>query len=293
MKSIFKTVFLCCLFALLHAALFANTKQPKSLYFKIDLKNNVTHFGHFDTKKRRLQAIESKVLTTYNEDDVMHIIKAELDSMVENPKVLIYIHGMWGNKNIVVKHGVRYFEKEYGSQNDLVIHIIWEANSMNVGKCQSNARNSTPFVTSILRGVLDIPNISPNLMCHSMGNYLFFEMIEDMQKPQQPFEQIFLIAADVAMPVFDKKLDLLPSVAKETKVYVNKKDVVLYFSGLYNHVPRLGKKGTYVDRDFIEILDCTEEKEKGLKGRFSRHLYYKSCPVVRESLKKEINFSLK
>ncbi len=293
MNRIFKTAFLCCLFALFHVTLLANTQKPKNLYFRIDLKKNVTHFGHFETKKRRLQAIESKVLSVYNEDDVMHIIKTELDSMVGHPKVLVYIHGMWGNKKAVLKNSIRHFEKEYGSENDLVIHIIWEANSMSVGKCQSNARNSTPFVTAILRGVLNIPNISPNLMCHSMGNYLFFEMIEKMQEPKQSFEQIFLIAADVAMPVFDKKLDLLPSVAKETKVYVNKKDVVLYFSGLYNHVPRLGKKGTYVDRDFIEILDCTQEKEKGLKGRFSKHLYYKSCPVVRESLKKEINFSSK
>ncbi len=290
MNTIFKTAFSCCLFAFLHVTIYAHTKQPKSLYFRIDLKNKVTHFGHFETKKHHFQAIESKIMTVYDENDVMQIIKSELDSMVQNPKILVFIHGMWGNKKVVSKNSVRYFEKEYGAENDLVIHIIWEAQCMSVGKCQRNARNSTTFVAAILRGVLDIKNVSPNLMCHSMGNYLLFEMIESMQKPQHPFERIFLIAADVAIPVFDKKLDLLASVAKETKVYVNKKDVVLYFSGVYNHEPRLGKKGTEVDRNFIEIVDCTEEKEKGFKGRFSRHLYYKSCPIIRESLKKEINY---
>ena len=290
MNSIFKTALLCCLFVLLQVTLFAHTEQPKSLYFKVDLQNNVTHFGHFETKKHHFQAIKSKTLSNFDENDVMQIIQSELGSAVQNPKVLVFIHGMWGNREVVVRKSVRHFEKEYGTENDLVIHIIWEAHRMNVGKCQRNARNSTPFVTSILRGVLDVKNASPNLMCHSMGNYLLFEMMAGMQNPQQPFEQIFMIAADVAIPVFDKKSDLLASVAKETKVYVNKKDVVLYFSGLYNHVPRLGKKGTEVDRDFITILDCTKEKEKGFKGKFSRHLYYKSCPVIRESLKKQINY---
>ena len=290
MNTIFKTALLCCLFVFLHVALFAHTKQPKSLYFRIDLKKNVTHFGHFETKKHHFQAIESKTLTVYNENDVTKIIENALDSTVQNPKILVFIHGMWGNRKMVLKDNVPDFDKNYGAENDLVIHIIWEAQAVSVAKCQRHARESTPFVTSILRGVLDIENATPNLMCHSMGNYLLFEMMEKMQKPEHPFEQIFLMAADVAVSVFDKKLDLLASVSKETKVYFHKKDVVLFFSGIYNGVPRLGKKGTTVQRNFVDIVDCTKEKNKGFKAWFSKHLYYKSSPVVRESLKKQINY---
>lgn len=286
MNTIFKTTFFCCLFAFFQVALFAH---PKNLYFRIDLKKNVTHFGHFETKKHHFKAVESLVLSAYNEEDVMQIIKKTLDSTVQNPKILVFIHGMWGNKKTVSKSNIRYFEKDYGPKNDLVIHIIWEAQAMSVAKCQRHARQSTPFVTSILRGVLAIENASANLICHSMGNYLLFEMVDKMQQPKHPFEQIFLMAADVAIPVFDKRLDLLASFGKETEVYVNKKDVVLFFSGLYNRVPRLGKKGTSTKRDFIEIVDCTKERDKGFKGRLSRHLYYKSCPVVKESLKRQIN----
>jgi esterase/lipase superfamily enzyme len=271
-------------------SILGETKQPKILFFRIELEQNVAHFGHFKAEKRHFKAIETKTLAAYNEADMTQLIQNELDATIKNHRVLVYIHGMWGSRNFILKHDISTLEEDYGTTHDVVIHIIWESRSPNVWVCQKNARNSNPFVTPILRGVLNLENTTSTLMCHSMGNYLFFELIDALQNLPQPFEKIFLMAPDVSLPVFDKKLDVLESVGKYTKVYYNKKDLILFFSQIVNNDKRLGKKGTDVDRDFIEITDCTHEKNKGFLGRVTRHSYFRTSAVVREELRKEINF---
>ncbi len=289
MRFSWKTFTVCVSFMLLHSFIFANTKQPKSLFFRVDLKQNMTHFGHFETKNNKIKAIESKKMGTYNENDVMQILKNALDSTLKNHRVLVFIHGMWGNRKLTLNDNVPELETNYGTANDFIIHIIWEGQPLNERKCRKNALNSTSFVTPILRGVLNLENTSSSLMCHSMGNYLFFELIDSLQDVTQPFEKIFLMAADVSLPVFNNKLDILERVGKTTEVYYNKKDLILFLSGLVNGEKRLGKKGTKIDRDFIEITDCTKEKNYGFIGRLTQHSYYKRCNVIRESLKKQIN----
>ncbi len=284
------SITLSALFMLMTTALSAETKQPKNLYFKIDLERNVTHYGRFETKNGELKSIETKTLSAYNENDMMQLIESELDTTLANHKILLYIHGMWGNTKMILNRDIFNLEMDYGIANELVIHIIWEGQSPNVRVCQKNARDSNPYVTPILRGALNLENVSSTLMCHSMGNYLFFELIDGLQKTPQVFEKIFLMAPDVALPVFDEKLGILEDIGKTTQVYYNKKDLILFFSQIVNRDKRLGKRGAMVNRDFIEITDCTKEKNKGFLGRVTHHSYFRTSPVVRESLKKQINF---
>ena len=290
MRFSWKIYAVCVSLLMLNSRVFATTKQAKSLFFRVDLEQNRTHFGHFETKNHEIKAIESKKMAAYNENDVMQVLKNELDSTLKNHRVLIFIHGMWGNRKLTLNDNILELETNYGAVNDFIVHIIWEAESLNERKCRRNALNSTTFVTPILRGILNLENVSSTLMCHSMGNFIFFELIDSLQEVTRPFEKVFLLAADVALPVFNKKLDILACVAKTTEVYYNKKDFILFLSGIVNGEKRLGKKGATVDRDFIEITDCTKEKNYGFIGRLTQHSYYKRCNVVRESLKKQINF---
>ena len=179
-----------------------HAKQPKSLFFKIDLKKNIVHFGYFLTKDHHLKVVETNILTQYDENEVQRIIEQQIDATLTQHKALIFIHGMWGNKKRFLNDNIFDFEKDYGTANDVIVHIIWDAKSVNVATCRRHARKSTPFVTAILRGVLQMNDVSPTLMCHSMGNYLFFEMMDSLQQSPQPFEQILLVAADVSLPVF-------------------------------------------------------------------------------------------
>ena len=289
MRFSWKTFTVCVSFMLLHSFIFANTKQPKSLFFRVDIEQNMIHFGHFDTKNHKIKAIESQDMATYNENDVMQILKNELDSTFKNHRVLVFIHGMWGNRKLTLNDNIAELETNYGASNDFIVHIIWESQSLNERKCRKNALNSTSFITPILRGVLNLEQTSSSLMCHSMGNFIFFELIDSLQGLPQPFEKIFLLAADVALPVFNKKLDILECVGKTTEVYYNKRDLILFLSGIVNGEKRLGKKGVKIDRDFIEITDCSKDKNYGFIGRLTQHSDYKRCHVIRESLKKQIN----
>lgn len=289
MRFSWKAFTVCASLVLLHSLIFANTNQPKSLFFRVDLEHNLTHFGHFETKNHKIKAIESKKMVAYTENDVMQVLKEELDSTLKNHKALIFIHGMWGNRKLTLNDNIPELENNYGTANDVIIHIIWESQSFNERTCRKNAFNSTSFVTPILRGVLNLENLSSTLMCHSMGNYLFFELIDSLQTIPQPFEKIFLLAADVSLPVFNEKLNILEHVGKTTQVYYNKKDLILFLSGVANGEKRLGKKGATVNRDFIEITDCTKEKNYGFIGRITQHSYFKRCHIIRESLKKQIN----
>ena len=289
MRFFLKLYATCISILLLHGSIFANTNEVKSLFFRVDLEQNAVHFGHFETKNHEIKAIETRKMVAYTENDVEQILKNELDSTLKNHKALIFIHGMWGNRNLTLKDNVPELASNYGASNDVIIHIIWESQSFNERRCRKNARNSTAFVTPILRGVLDIENLSSTLMCHSMGNYIFFELIDSLQTIAQPFEKIILLAPDVAVPVFNKKMDILEHVGKTTQAYYNKNDLILLLSGIANGEKRLGRKGATVDRDFIEITDCTKEKNYGFIGRITQHSYFKRCHVIRESLKKQIN----
>jgi hypothetical protein len=288
MRFSWKMYAICVFILLLHSSVFAN-QHTKSLFFRVDLEQKMVHFGHFETQKHKIKAIESKKMVAYTENDVAEVLKNELDSTLKNHKALIFIHGMWGNRQLTLNDNIPELETNYGSSNDVIIHIIWESQSLNERRCRKNALNSTTFITPILRGVLDVENVSSTLMCHSMGNYLFFELIDGLQTIAQPFEKIFLLAPDVALPVFNKKLDILGTVGKTTQVFYNKKDLILFFSGVANGEKRLGRKGVTVDRNFIEITDCTKDKNYGFIGRITQHSYFKRCHVVRESLKKQIN----
>ena len=95
---------------------------------------------------------------------------------------MVFIHGMWGNRKLTLNDNIPELETNYGTSNDVIIHIIWESQSFNERTCRKNARNSTAFVTPILRGVLNLENVSSTLMCHSMGNYIFFELIDAVCK---------------------------------------------------------------------------------------------------------------
>ena len=288
MRFSWKTYTVCLFFLVLQGAIFANTEH-KSLFFRVDLQQNSVHFGHFETKNNKIKAIESKEMVAYTENDVLQVLKNELDSTRANHNVLVFIHGMWGNRKLTLNDNIHEFETNYGAANDFIIHIIWESQSLNERKCRQNALHSTSFVTPILRGVLNLENTTSDLMCHSMGNYLFFELIDSLQEIPQPFGKIFLMAADVSLPVFNEKLDCLQCIGTTTEVYYNKKDMILFLSGIVNGEKRLGKKGTKVDRDFIEITNCTKDKNYGFIGWLTQHSYFKRCHAVRESLKKQIN----
>ena len=285
-----KILTLCFAMALLNSPLFSMEKQPKNLFFRIDLANNIAHFGHFDTTNHALKPIDTQALTAYNEDDMMQLIENELDAIAQNRKVLLFIHGMFGNREAFLHRDFFALEEDYGTSNDLVIHIIWEGQSINQRVNRQNARNSAAFVTPILRGVLKLENTASVLMCHSMGGYLLFELMDELTNLPKPFEKIFLMAPDVALSVFEQNLAQLEAIGKKTAVFYNKKDRVLLASRIATGQPRLGRKGTTVQRDFIEVTDCTKEKNKTFVGKMSQHSYFRTSPVVRESLRKQINF---
>ena len=115
-------------------------------------------------------------------------------------KALIYMHGF----NVFPRE---VFQKcaEYEEERDrLVIPLIWKSkNSGPLGYCPDRKVNA-PGAADSFRPLIDVTKgIRKSLLCHSMGNYVLRLAARASLPDEEPFEDIFMVAADVHRNIFD------------------------------------------------------------------------------------------
>jgi esterase/lipase superfamily enzyme len=280
--------------------LFQNTimAKPKSYFLQIDpsrsnrdvvspsLKTIKT--GHFDFKTKQKVVVDSLIQAqNIEKGSAIFLQKCLLETTKTTPSVLIYIHGMWGNKPYYLNDNAQDFEANYANegQNDIIIYLIWQGDALIYGRNYREATASVEQVTAILNGFLTVKNVELKVMCHSMGNYLFTKTIEKLNANEQIFQKILLLAPDVDAAYFASQLPKLKTLTKELDIFYHRKDLFLWYSGIRNGGTRLGRFVANQGETAIKTFDCTRFKNTSIAGKFSRHLYFRTSVDTRKIIK--------
>ncbi len=275
----------------------AISAMPKSYFLNIDPSVKTIKTGHFDFKSKQIAVFDSLFNREKKIEDeaALFLEKCLLQSKKKDSRrkigtsssVLIFIHGMWGNKPYYLNGNAQDFETDYANegQNDVIIYLIWQGDALIYGHNQREAVASVEQVSAILNGFLSVKNIELKLMCHSMGNFLFTKTIEKLNNNAQIFEKIVLLAPDVDAVYFNAQLPKLKTLTKELNVFYHRKDLFLRYSAFKHKGKRLGQFADNQGDTTIRTFDCTHFKNRTIAGKFSRHLYYKTSVDTKKILK--------
>jgi esterase/lipase superfamily enzyme len=261
---------------------------PKSYFLEIGPSVKMAKTGHFDAKTKQIAVVDSLFNPSNTDIQAAYFLeKCKQSTTKTTPSVLIFIHGMWGNKPHYLNDNALDFEADYANegQNDVIIHLIWQGNALIYRKNERQAAASVEQMATILNGFLAVKNVSLKLMCHSMGNFLFTKTVEKLNGNGQIFNKILLLAPDVDATFFKTQLPKLTTLAAEISVFYHRKDLFLRYSAFIHRGKRLGQ---FIDNQGItpiKTFDCTAFRNTSVAGKFSRHLYFKTSVETRRIIK--------
>jgi len=134
------------------------------------------------------------------------------------------------------------------------------------------------LLTEIKRDSGEVCGSSIHLMCHSMGNYVLRNGLQEVRSRgglPRIFDQMFLFAADEDYDAFEHehKLALLPELGQAVNVYFNSGDAALFTSDHTKGNPaRLGSRGPRKPLDVpgtVNLIDASR-----VVGGLTEHSYY-------------------
>ena len=261
---------------------------PKSYFLEIGPSVKTVKTGHFDFKTAKKPVVDTFFSHSVDEKEAaQYLEKCKAATGKTNPSVLIYLHGMWGNKPYYLNDNALDFETDYATegQNDVIIYLIWQGDALIYRKNERQAAASVEQIAAILNGFLTVKNVSLKLMCHSMGNFLFTKTIDKLNANGQAFDKILLLAPDVDAAFFATQLPKLTMLTTEINVFYHRKDLFLRYSAFIHGGKRLGQ---FVDNQSVtqvKTFDCTAFRNTSIAGKFSRHLYFKTSVETRRIIK--------
>jgi esterase/lipase superfamily enzyme len=267
--------------------LYSNTLSAihKSYFIKIDPSVKMIKTGHFDFKTKQILVFDS----LFNQENGRKEAAQFLEKCISEtgktaPSVLIFIHGMWGNKPRYLNDNALDFEADYANegQNNVIIHLIWQGDAVIYRKNERQAAASAEQMAAILNGFLSVKNVSLKLMCHSMGNFLFTKTIDKLNGNGQIFDKMLLLAPDVDAAFFNTQLPKLKTLTNEIDIFYHRKDLFLRYSAFIHKGKRLGQFADNQGVVKIKTFDCTAFRNTSIAGKFSRHLYFKTSIDTRK-----------
>ncbi len=269
--------------------------KQKSYFIKMAPSVKTIKTGHFDFKTKEVTVIDSliaeqdieKEAARFLEKCLWETTKTDIREGETHPSVLVFIHGMWGNKPYYLNDNAFDFETDYANkrQNDLIISLIWQGDALIYGRNQREAAASVEQVAAVLNGFLSVKNARLKLMCHSMGNFLFTKTIDKLKGNGQAFQKILLFAPDVDAAYFKSQLPKLRTLTRELDIFYHRKDLFLWYSALRHGGKRLGQFADSEGETMIKTYDCTSFKNTSIAGKFSRHLYFKTSVDTRKIIR--------
>ena len=244
--------------------------------------------GYFDVKAKQIAVVDSLLNATNLEKDATHFLeKCKSATGKMNPSVLIYMHGMWGNKPYYLNDNVQNFEADFtnNNQNDVIIYLIWKGDAVIYRQNERQAAASAEPIAAILNGFLSVKDVHLKLMCHSMGNFLFTKTIDKLNGDGQVFDKIILLAPDVDAAFFNTQLPKLKTLTTEINIFYHRKDLFLRYSAFIHKGKRLGQFVENQSLTQIKTFDCTAFRNTSIAGKFSRHLYFRTSVETRRIIK--------
>lgn len=225
--------------------------------------------------------------------------------------VLLYIHGFNNDMNAV--RGTMKTLIELYAENSLcpvkqIVIFSWPAE--NDIRYRSDYRDAKISGYTLARatvkygqfldeffGTVDVP-LNPtcgkrlHLMCHSMGNFVFENMVAELRSSgfsKNIFNQIILTAPDVAYDVFEdnQPFSRVTEYCDRTCVYFNNNDRAMFVSSTTkNPATRLGTNGPRLASQVpvnVVLIDTTDVARIGvsLEEKIVGHSYHmSSVPVI-------------
>jgi esterase/lipase superfamily enzyme len=212
---------------------------------------------------------------------------------------LIFIHGVWAYGRPLAYH-LRQLDKHIIQKTDsniaFTLNIIWHTPMpsyiISRRQCKRLALALAPQFWQTIDNLLKIKDLEPrlHLLCHSMGNYFFENLLQN--KPSNKFtffEQILLVAADVDIDFFETHINSMKALTKRVVLLNNKKDVLLGASRYLNGVRRLGKGAPQYFEPFSPFVKATEigdvKDVRNLIALSGQHIHYNASVTVLKYIK--------
>jgi hypothetical protein len=216
--------------------------------------------------------------------------------------VLIFIHGLWAYGRPLAYHLTQFDEhliQKTDSKTAFTLNIIWHTPIPSYIRsrrlCRQLALETAPTFWQTMDNLLKIKDLQPrlHLLCHSMGNYFFENLLVSKPLNRKVFEQILLVAADVDINFFEKYTDDIKALTKRVVLINNKNDVLLKISRYLNRVHRLGivpplMQAQYFEgfQPFLMATDISQVKDvKNLIALSGQHIYYNASVKVLNYIK--------
>lgn len=295
-------------------------KEPASELFRIAEYNpNTNDFrlipdtapGQQVTFKEKLDA--STKLTDFTGSKRLFYDLYRTMSGEDGGDVLLYIHG-FNNDLDAVRDAFKELIKNYVEPDDCSVKqiVVFSWPARNDAQYRDDRRDAKVSGYTLGRAVQKLgqfleeffsPQAKPlnkpcgnrlHIMCHSMGNFVFQSMIDELRAiswSRELFNQIILTAADVDYDVFEhtQSLATLPEYCKRATVYFNTEDKALFISATTkNPASRLGSNGPRVATiipNNITIVDVSDAAPIGAswKEKVTGHGYHlNSAPVLKD-----------
>lgn len=203
-------------------------------------------------------------------------------SMQGGVDTLVYVHGYNVSFDEAMLAGAELLERYRGSEGLNVVVFSWpsDGSMMPFLAYKRDRSDAAATASAFSRGLIKLYeflkkvrrnaecNARLQLMCHSMGNYVLRNGIQEVRREKGyiplVFDEIFLMAADEDYDAFehDHKLGPLHELGRSINVYFNLNDTALVFSDKTKANPtRLGSWGPRLPLAVpgnVNIIDVTE-----------------------------------
>ena len=276
--------------------------EPSVYYIKVDLEEGEYRLK-YEIELMNPEG-ESIDFSTFSQDQFLEVLLSDLyRSEPFRNDLFLFIHGMWGSRKMVFRNTVEELLDAYIQPSDSpikkMISIQWPGNEWSYWKNRTKASNTSELLASELVSMIrkiQIINwmnhkldINLLMMCHSMGNYLFEQMVQTLEEDEfrHPLVQELILAApDLDGSAFEpgKKLSNINQLSERVHVYFNRKDLTLKVSKDLNDIRRMGLTGPSSNTKaipgvfYIDVTDVNDDFK--FSARLSKHFYYRTSPQI-------------
>ena len=260
-------------------------KEIQHQYFiEIDSNSGRLNIGNFSI------SVSNKIQKKYIQKNICNY--SEIKSIWNQSKTpLFYIHGYYSATKGVTKRTVIGFDnflKDKNASSDGVIHIIWDAKTLDYYKTFKIIEKTKKGLAHLLEKLYNLEKNQIQVMCHSMGNKLFLESMKTGILKSKIISNLILSAPDISVIEFQENISKYRAIASQIIILTHQKDKILLASSMLNGKNRLGQKPkTKINAPNFTILNCTGVKnEQNLLSKINKHFYYIASQEVRNNLHK-------
>ncbi len=266
-------------------------KTVKQFFIKISPSGERVKYGKFKIKKFSTKfdyVKKNLIIDEATTNDALLWVNNEIQNFPKEAKVLFFIHGFWGSLPYGLSMSTKKFEKYYFTSDSYnvcaIVHIIWDANSINYRQTVKSLTNSTNTLADLLNNIPNTIDYKYSLMCHSMGNRFLFETISKYVISTR-FEELILMAPDLDYRKYEKDGSLFTNLASSVFVFFHTKDKTLLMSKTYNGVERLGRMSKYKDNGKIHFINCSDLSDiDDIIDKYNKHIYFLNSKTIRKKV---------